>query len=179
MQGGRTGAAGDIFVVPEKTKNELLTVAHMVNLVTAEIAINADKVAPELAREWAHFRREWQAFAKNKDNWRERMWYANFQKASEYRQRIEEFRRRLARSIGRMVAWPTGPRGAKPLPGKREADKKKEGVNWKWVLYVGIGIVGVYAVSEVMSSSKDLHKEVRQPMNGNDALRKAIEEATE
>ncbi len=155
------------FAMPGTVENEILTVAHMVQLVTEEIAKQKEKVPPELRNEWVHFAKEWQAFATDKNRWSERVWKANYLKAVEYRERIEEFRGRLARAIDRMpVPWPAGPRGATPMPGsvRREQPKKKGGINWKWVLYGGLAIGGAYAVSELLNSGTTMRREFR---NGN------------
>lgn len=165
-----------IFALPGSVQNELLTVAHMVKLVSKEIAAHADKVPPELAREWAALREEWTAFAADKSRWVERVWQANLLKALEYRSRIEDFRGRLARALGRLpVQWPSereGPRGATPMPGKTEPVKKA--FPWRTVFYIGLGIGGAYAISELLNSGTEMRREFRQPMDANDVLAQAM-----
>jgi hypothetical protein len=90
-----------------------------------DVDIKASKVRDEFKNAWRGFLAEWQAFYKNNKGLWSRLWGSVFEKAAEYRKRVELWRQALEREGGH----PSSPSIVVPESGSS---------GWKWIL-IGAG----------------------------------------
>ncbi len=143
MSAWEAGAAdldevGALVYTPGVIKAEL----EAVNTAAGQLDmdIKPAKVRDEFKRAWKAFLDEWKAFYKNNSGYWSRLWGGVYQKAVEYRKRIEQWREAFEREGGR----PTGPSAVVP-------ETPKAG-SWKWALLGagGLLVAGAFISKSVM-----------------------------
>jgi hypothetical protein len=103
-----------------------------------DVDIKAAKVRDEFKRAWKGFFDEWKSFYKNNSGLWSRLWGGVYQKAAEYRKRVEQWRQAFEREGGRA----TGPSAIVP-----EAPSSG---SWKWAL---IGAGGLMVAGALITRS--------------------------
>jgi hypothetical protein len=103
-----------------------------------DVDIKAAKVRDEFKRAWKGFFDEWKSFYKNNSGLWSRLWGGVYQKAAEYRKRVEQWRQAFEREGGRA----TGPSAVLP--------ETPSGGSWKWAL---IGAGGLMVAGALVTRS--------------------------
>jgi hypothetical protein len=123
---------GALVYPPGVIKAELDTVNAGVTQLDSDIM--ASNVRDAFKKSWRLFVAEWQAFYKNNSGFWSRMWGAVYEKATEYRKRVEQWREAFEREGGRSTS-----------PGLTVPETPGTG-KWKWVLLGAGGLLVAGAV---------------------------------
>lgn len=148
---GACGGAGVVDIaMPGNIRDEIVTIG--VGFSTLDKSIQAARAGlpADFVSGWAAFFVEWQTFAKNHATWLDNVWYKSYEKALEYRKRLEDWRQRFV-ALGGKVNSPSPGAGAGPAP---------SGINWKTLLYVGAGIGAVYAATKFLGQAVEVKREI-------------------
>ena len=144
MNGWEAGARdldelGALIYTPGVIKAELEAVNTAANQLDVDIKAAAN-VRAEFKGAWRGFLTEWQGFYKNNSGLWSRLWGGVYEKAAEYRKRVEQWRQAMEREGGK----PSSPSVTVPEPAT--------GGGWKWMLLGAGGLVvtGV-AISKAVS----------------------------
>ncbi len=123
---------GALLYTPGVIKAELEAVNTAATQL--DVDIKAAKVRDEFKNAWRGFFAEWQSFYKANSGLWSRLWGSVFEKAAEYRKRVEQWRQALEREGGRSSA----PSAIVP--------EDSGGGGWKWILLGAGGLVVAGAV---------------------------------
>jgi hypothetical protein len=127
---------GALIYTPGVIKAELEAVNTAAGQL--DVDIKAAKVRDEFKRAWQGFFTEWKGFYKNNSGLWSRLWGGLYQKANEYRKRVEQWRQAFQQEGGR----PSSPSAIVPeAPGSG---------SWKWAL---IGAGGLMVAGALVSKS--------------------------
>lgn len=129
-------AVGALIVTPGAIKDEIETVNAGVKQLDSDIM--SSKVRDAFKKAWRLFASEWQRFYASKQGWWARSWGSTWEKAVDYRKRVDEWRTAFQREGGQS----TGPTLNVPVKGG--------GGSFKWWaiggLVVGGAILGAKAL---------------------------------
>lgn len=100
-----------------------------------DVDIKAARVRDEFKNAWRGFFGEWQSFYKSNSGLWSRLWGSVYEKAAEYRRRVEQWRQALEREGGRSSA-----------PSVIAPEPSSGGGGWKWILLGAGGLVVTGAV---------------------------------
>lgn len=148
LGGGTTFGPVDVQM-PRAQQDEIASIAAAFKTLDREIQGRRAQLQPAWVKGWDDFRDSWQTFAQGHSTWLSNVWYASYQKAIEYRQRLDDWRRRLEALTG-PLSVPTlsaRPPEEKPFP-------------WRGVLYAGLAIGGAFAISSLLKRGTDAKREV-------------------
>jgi hypothetical protein len=139
--------------MPGAIRDEILSIdrafrslANVISAARGQGALPANFLAG-----WDQFFAEWSAFRLNHESWLSNVWYASYQKALEYRERLDQFRQKVEQLTGAKLNFPA----AKATPGPTD----KPGIPWRFLIISGVVIGGVYALSKVLGSAAELKRE--------------------
>lgn len=143
--------------MPGAIRDEILSIGVAFKTLDREIQARRAKLSPQWLAGWQDFRAAWERFAADHQSWLSNAWYASYQKAVEYRQRLDGWRKGLESATGQPIKIPT--LSAQPL----DVPSSGGGINWKTVLYVGLGIGGAYAIAKVLQNATEAKREIIGP----------------
>jgi hypothetical protein len=123
---------GALIYTPGVIKAELEAVNTAAGQL--DVDIKAAKVRDEFKRAWQAFLTEWKAFYKSNSGLWSRLWGGLYEKASEYRRRVEQWRKAFEQEGGRASSPSLV---VPPAPGSG---------SWKWVLLGAGGLLLTGAV---------------------------------
>jgi hypothetical protein len=138
--------------MPGAIKDEILSIGTAFKTLDREIQARKAKLSPQWLAAWQDFRAGWERFAADHASWLSNAWYASYQKAIEFRQRLDGWRAQLETITGPLNLPTLSPRPLDVAP--------SSGIPWKTVLYVGLGIGGVIAVSRLLSNATEAKREI-------------------
>jgi hypothetical protein len=110
---------GALVYTPSAIKAELDTVKAGADQLDRDIT--ASKVRDEFKQAWRAFLNEWRAYYKDHEGYWSHMWFAVYEKAVEYRKRVDQWREAFQTEGGRVSA-----------PTLTPPSDKGSGT-WKWV----------------------------------------------
>jgi hypothetical protein len=146
------GGAGVDVAMPGSIRDEILSIAGSFRRLDA--AIRAAAVLPaDFKSAWGSFRDEWSEFAARHGSWASNLWYKSYQKALEYRQALNDWRKRFEQLTGSSVTFPApqdapGPTMSSPFSGR-----------WKTIAYVAGGIGVLWGVSKLLGGAVEAKRE--------------------
>ena len=142
-------------VMPGNIVDEIVTIDAGFRTLDTAIAKarTVGRVPAEFFGGWEIFRREWEAFRNAHRRWTDNLWYKSYQKALEYRGRLEEWRIKFEQLSGQKLAFPGPGKGGEPTEDGR-------GFPWRMLAYTAAGIGVLYGVSKLFSATAELKREV-------------------
>ncbi len=143
------GAGVVDVAMPGNIRDEIVTIGVAFRTLDAAIQAQRAGLPAEFVGGWAALLTEWTGFAKNHDSWLSNVWYKSYEKALEYRKRLEDWRQKFQQLGGKVVT---------PSPGAAPGGSSS-GVNWKMILYVGAGIGAVWAATKFMGQAVETKRE--------------------
>lgn len=150
------GNAGVDLKMPSNIRDEILTVGVQVGALDKLVAQAqaARKIPPDFVLGWTAFKGEWNAFSSSHQSWLSRTWYASYEKAVEYRRRLEDFRTKFEQLTGTKVNYPS--------PGANPAGVEPDGAGfpWRWVVGGGVAIGLLYGASKLLGETRELKREL-------------------
>lgn len=145
------GGAGVVDVaMPGNIRDEILTIGTEFKILDASVLAARASLPPDFVTGWSAFRTEWETFARNHSSWLDNVWYKSYEKALEYRKRLEDWRQRFIGYGGRIST---------PSPGAAPGGSGP-GINWKMLLYVAAGIGAVYAATKFLGQAVEVKREI-------------------
>jgi hypothetical protein len=152
LRGAAVGAGVVDLVMPGNIRDEILTIGVAFSTLDKAIQAARASLPADFVPGWAAFFVEWQTFAKNHSSWLSNTWYKSYEKALEYRKRLEDWREKFI-ALGGKVSTPSP--GVSPGPPSASG-----GINWKTLLYVGAGIGAVYAATKFLGQAVEVKREI-------------------
>ena len=151
LRGAGLGAGVVDVAMPGNIRDEIITIG--VGFSTLDKAIQAARAGlpADFVSGWAAFLAEWQTFAKNHATWLSNVWYKSYEKALEYRKRLEDWRQRFVALGGKVNT---------PSPGAGAGPSSSGGINWKTLLYVGAGIGALDAATKFLGQAVEVKREI-------------------
>ena len=147
------GEMGATVVMPAAIQDEIKTVEGAFATLNRAIraAQSRGQVPADFAAAWTLFYGDWQNFRSAHGRWVDNLWYASYEKTLEFRQRLDEWRKKFEEVTGKPLGFPTagptaGPTDATPMP-------------WRTLLIIAAVGGGLYAVSKALSSAAELKRE--------------------
>lgn len=139
--------------MPGAIRDEIVTIDKNFGAMNRMIVDQAAKLPADFNAGWRAIYSEWQTFQGNHSTWVSNVWYASYQKALEYRKRLDDWRLKFEQLVGTKINYPTpGPTAGPPAPAG--------GFPWKFVLYTGGGIAALWGISKVLASTTELKREL-------------------
>lgn len=150
------GGAVDI-VMPANIRDEIETIANHFAQLDQEIAraLTDGQVLPSFVESWNEFAKEWQRFATNHSSWLDNIWYKSYQKALEYRRRLDEWRAKFEATSGRRISFPSP--GSAPAP---SMGNPFPSIPWRYLAYAGGAIGLLYGASRLVNSGVAAKREI-------------------
>lgn len=147
------GDLGAAVVMPAAIQAEIQTVESGFAVLNRAIraAQSRGQVTADFAAGWTLFYGDWQNFRSAHGRWVDNLWYASYEKTLEYRQRLDDWRKKFEEVTGKPLGFPTagaaaGPRDDKPMP-------------WRTLLIIAAVGGGLYAVSKTLTAAAELKRE--------------------
>lgn len=137
--------------MPGNIRDEILTIGTGFKTLDAAIQKAKAGLPADFLSGWAAFLTEWNTFAGNHASWLSNVWYASYTKATEYRSRLEDWRKKFVDLGGKISS---------PSPGAAPGPAAPSGINWKMLLYVGAGIGVVYAATRFLGQAVEVKREI-------------------
>ncbi len=150
--GGDAPTAGFADVrMPGAIRDEILSIDRSFHAFAEIVARTQSKLPADFRTGWDAFAREWTAFANAHSSWLSNVWYASYQKALEYRERLVEWRKKFESITGVALNYPA----VKPSPGPAQTP----GIPWRFLAVAGAVGGGLYLVSKLFTSAAELKRE--------------------
>lgn len=148
------GAGVTDIQMPGNIRDEIVTIGTAFKLLDAAIQKARAGLPADFVSGWAAFLAEWNTFASNHATWLSNVWYASYEKAKEYRSRLEDWRQKFIALGGKISS---------PSPGAAPGPSSNGGINWKMLLYVGAGIGAIYAATKFLGQAVEVKREIVGP----------------
>lgn len=151
-QRGVAGLGSDVVDVkmPAAIRDEILTIGRAFAALDADVKARRLKLPPQWIAAWYDFRDEWNRFAADHAHWYDNVWYASYEKALEYRQRLDAWRQQFVAQ--------TGPTTAPALSAR--PPEAGESIPWKTIAYGGLAVAGLYGLAKVLGGFSEAKREV-------------------
>ncbi len=150
LRGAALGAGAVDVAMPGNIRDEIVTIGVAFSTLDKAIQAARASLPPDFVSGWAAFLKEWQGFANAHATWLSNVWYKSYEKALEYRKRLEDWRQKFI-GLGGKISTPSP--GAAP-------GGAGGGINWKLLLYVGAGVGAVWAATKFLGQTVELKREM-------------------
>lgn len=158
------GAGVVDVAMPGNIRDEILTIGSSFKLLDAAIGKARAGLPADFVSGWTAFFSEWTTFASAHASWLSNVWYKSYEKALEYRKRLEDWRQRFI-DLGGKVSTPS--------PGASAGPSSSGGINWKMLLYLGAGIGAIYAATKFLGQAVEVKREIVGPRHLGQPTEKA------
>jgi hypothetical protein len=145
---GLEGLGGAIDIaMPGNIRDEVASIATAYATLDRAIQARATTIDPQFLAAWNAYNAEWRRFAQAHESWLDNLWYKSYQKALEYRSRLDGWRSQFEQLTGSKINVP----GLGPAPGASMTNPLP-GFPFRKVLWVGGGIAAIFGLSKLLKS---------------------------